>query len=279
MLVSVNAGAPAGGGGVQYFIGDFDGHTFTGEDPSTALWLDYGPDNYAGTTWNSEPNNRRIYIGWMNNWEYAAQIPTSTWRGATTMPRQLRLVHTAKGTRLAQAPLDSFEQLRTKIGAWDNLSVSGDLPLNEVRGRTLEIVANLDQGTARRFGMDVHRGETGKTHIVYNTSFSQLLIGRAPTPSSGEIRGFTSAFGAPVDLDNQHLRLQIFVDESSVEVFADDGLVTMTGQTYVDSANNGVFLFAEGGTAQVTHLEVYSLPSVWPKDAKQSRQAGFNVCD
>lgn len=50
LLVSVSAMAPAGGNGIQYFIGDFDGATFTADNPDQTLWLDYGSDDYAGTT-------------------------------------------------------------------------------------------------------------------------------------------------------------------------------------------------------------------------------------
>ncbi|MBK8020736.1 MAG: glycoside hydrolase family 32 protein [Chloroflexi bacterium] len=72
MLVSVGGHAPAGGSGIQYFIGDFDGQTFTNENPTgTTLWFDYGPDNYAGTTWFNAPEGKKLYIGWLNNWVYA----------------------------------------------------------------------------------------------------------------------------------------------------------------------------------------------------------------
>ena len=105
-VLLVSAGGGPGGLGVQYFIGDFDGQIFSNENsPATTLWLDNGPDNYAGTTWNNTPDGARVYIGWMNNWAYANQIPTSTWRGSMTLPRELRLISTPDGTRLAQRPV------------------------------------------------------------------------------------------------------------------------------------------------------------------------------
>ncbi len=71
---------------MQYFVGAFDGRQFS-VDPSTpvekALWLDCGSDFYAGVTWSDIPESdgRRIMIGWMSNWNYARDIPTSPWRG------------------------------------------------------------------------------------------------------------------------------------------------------------------------------------------------------
>lgn len=265
LTVGVGADAPAGGNGVQYFIGDFDGQTYTNDNPTgTTLWLDYGADNYAGTTWNNEPDGRRLYIGWMNNWTYGNSIPTSTWRGATTLPREFHLVNTPEGIRLGQAPIAAIEQLRTPIGTWDNLPISSaEQVIDEVQGRTLEIIAEIQPGSAERWGLTVQRGENAGTRIVYNPARSSLLISRSATTSTGNIPNFTTPFGAPLELNGAPLRLRIFVDESSVEVFAQDGLISMTAQTFVDPAANGLSFFADNGDITVNHLEIYALASIW----------------
>lgn len=268
MLISITSQTPAGGSGIQYFIGDFDGHTFTNANSiGTILWLDYGPDNYAGTTWANLPDQRRVYIGWLNNWVYAQAIPTSTWRGATTLPREFELRRTPEGIRLAQRPVAAVEQLRRPLGTWDNLAVSGTLSLDGVQGRTLEIIADIDVGTADRLGLVVHQDGSAGTRIVYNARLSQLLISRSDTTSAGTINGFNPAFGAPVTLEDGQLRLRIFVDESSVEVFAQEGLVTLTSQTFVEPPAAGVSFYAENGDFEVTHLEIYALESIWENAA------------
>ncbi|MBI5667454.1 MAG: glycoside hydrolase family 32 protein [Chloroflexi bacterium] len=267
MLVSVSALAPAGGSGIQYFIGDFDGFTYTADNPDAVLWLDYGPDNYAGTTWNNTPDEQRVYIGWMSNWLYASLTPTSTWRGATTLPREFKLVRTADGLRLAQQPVAGITTLRHPIGTWEQQTLDGELLLPEVQGRTLEIIAEFEAGSAERFGMDVHRGGSGQTRIVYNTRHEQLLISRTDTTEAGTINGFTPAFGAPAKLDNNRLRLHIFVDESSVEVLAQDGLIALTSQTFANPADDSVALFTHNGSATLAHLEIYALDSIWTDSA------------
>jgi fructan beta-fructosidase len=90
---SINPGGPNKGSATQYFIGDFDGHTFKSNSTKTK-WMDYGADNYAGVTFsntggNSNNNGRAISIGWMSNWMYAQQVPTVSWRSATTTARTL----------------------------------------------------------------------------------------------------------------------------------------------------------------------------------------------
>ena len=93
MIININPGAPNGGSGTQYFVGDFDGKKFTCDTEKTKTsWIDYGPDNYAGITWANAPDDKKILIGWMSNWAYAQVVPTSPWRSATTIPRELSLV-------------------------------------------------------------------------------------------------------------------------------------------------------------------------------------------
>ena len=80
LLCNINPDGPFGGSGTQYFVGDFDGKTFKADtdaagDVSTK-WLDYGKDHYATVTWSDAPDGRRVALGWMSNWQYAADVPT-----------------------------------------------------------------------------------------------------------------------------------------------------------------------------------------------------------
>jgi sucrose-6-phosphate hydrolase SacC (GH32 family) len=97
LIVSLNPGGYQIGSGTQYFIGDWNGKEFIADDIETR-WLDYGRDNYAGVTFNDAPNGKRIFLGWMSNWEYAHNVPTDPWRSAMTLPRELSL----DGDRLIQ---------------------------------------------------------------------------------------------------------------------------------------------------------------------------------
>tara|TARA_R110002051_G_scaffold4043_7_gene21459 strand:- start:2265 stop:3848 length:1584 start_codon:yes stop_codon:yes gene_type:complete len=109
LLVSVNPGAPNGGSGTQYFVGDFDGANFT-TDQIEHKWVDLGRDNYAGVTYNDVPNDERVFIGWMNNWAYATKTPTEKWRSAMTVPRELTLHKVGDDISLFNYPLRSFEK-------------------------------------------------------------------------------------------------------------------------------------------------------------------------
>lgn len=282
LLVSVSTMAPASGGGVQCFIGDFDGRTFTTAQ-TEVLWLDYGPDNYAGTTWSDLPDGRRVYIGWLNNWQYAAQIPTSVWRGAATLPRELQLKQTLLGTRLVQSVPVAIQKLRTPLGSWENLPIDARLPLDSIKGRRLEIEITFELGTAERFGVEVHRGEGPQARVVYNTTRAQLLISRGDAKSATReavtLGGYNPVFGAPVEPENNRVRLHIFVDESSLEVFAQEGRFALSSQIFVDPTSDGMALFAEGGTVTVASLKIYALNSIWPSPEQAVAAINsFNYC-
>jgi sucrose-6-phosphate hydrolase SacC (GH32 family) len=103
LLVSLNPGGIAGGSGTQYFIGDWDGKTFS-TDQSETKWIDYGRDNYAGVTFHNAPDNRRIFLAWMSNWDYAAKLPSPIWRGSMTTPRELALVDYNNDLHLSSLP-------------------------------------------------------------------------------------------------------------------------------------------------------------------------------
>ena len=55
----------------------------------------------SSVTYNNAPGHEPVWLGWMNNWEYASGLPTSPWRGAQSLPRQITLAqHTCDADRL-----------------------------------------------------------------------------------------------------------------------------------------------------------------------------------
>src|SRR6202161_1628865 len=107
LKVGLNPGAPQGGSGEQYFLGQFDGKTFTvSKEPGSHGLTNYGKDDYCAISYNGLPiTEKPVLLGWMNNWQYAAKLPTSPWRGQMSLPRRLSLLQDSAGLALKQEPV------------------------------------------------------------------------------------------------------------------------------------------------------------------------------
>ncbi|WP_206184692.1 glycoside hydrolase family 32 protein [Thermoactinospora rubra] len=249
MLVSVNPGGPAGGSGVQYFVGDFDGVTFTPEDASGS-WADVGRDFYAAATWEGTPEGRRCLIGWMANWGDAAAIPTHPWRGAMTLSRELSLVTAGGRTWLAQRPVAAVRDLRAgEPFTFGDLEVRGDVPLlGHLDEGALEVTAEFEPGTAERAGLVL--GD-GAIVIGYDARTGELFAERGPGPVTAGRHGGTAV------LRDGRIRFTAYVDACSVEVFSDDGRTVITDLFFPERRALG--LSAVGGTASLVSLVVQPL--------------------
>ena len=231
LLISLNPGGLTGGSGTQYFIGNWNGKEFISDD-AKARWVDYGRDNYAGVTFNDAPNSRRIFIGWMNNWAYANDFPTSPWRGAMTLPRELTLTSEAGALSLAANPVVELNNyLSEKLSSGQSAEV-------------LEIRASLSTAGGNATKIRV-TGENGKFfEFGYDAKNKSLFIDRAH--AWNEIES-THLHSAPIIGDAEILDITAIVDRTSVEIFAAGGTYVLTDLISLPGANRGVtFEIADG---------------------------------
>jgi fructan beta-fructosidase len=270
MIVNLNPGAVAGGSGAQYFIGEFDGTHFT-PDPGTdrtPRWADYGADFYAAVTWSDIPprDGRRLWLGWMNNWSYAEKIPTAPWRSAQSLPRSLTLVRREGVLALAQSPVRELATLRSRLRLVTARQMnSGEMSLaaDGIAGDALELDITLALGTAREAGVQVRVGEGEATVIGVNAASSTMFVDRRRSGDVAFHADVAARHEAPIRLRNGRAHLRVFVDRSSVEVFADSGRAVITDQIFPKPESVGVTLFAVDGAARMERMAVWRLRSIW----------------
>ncbi len=249
--------------GRSYMIGKFDGRVFMPE--TEAIPLNGGPDFYAAQTFNDIPaqDGRRIMINWMASWAYAGNVPTKSWQGAMTLPYELRLRTFPEGMRLVQTPVEELKSLRGAGQRWEDVTVSpGTNPLAGVSGTTLEIVVEFELGTASAFGLKVRKGDSRQTTVGYDVAAGELFVDRTAAGDAG-IDGFGQVFAAPLPPEDDRVKMHVFVDACSVEVFGNDGRAVITALIFPEPESNAVELYAEGGEVRVNSLEVYELSSIW----------------
>jgi fructan beta-fructosidase len=269
LIVNLNPGSIAGGSGTQYFVGQFDGTRFTAESPAdTPLWADYGKDFYAAVSWSDAPqkDGGRTWLGWMNNWQYAQDIPTSPWRSAQSLPRTLALRTTSRGIQMVQQPVRELQQLRgarQTIAAQAIAEGSTSLARQGIKGNALDIIAEFEPGSAAELGLKVRTGDHEETVIGIDPRAGQLFLDRTKSGQVDFHKEFTGRHTAPLTVEQGRVRLHVFIDWSSVEVFAANGEVVLTDQIFPTPESDGVALYARGGSARLVTFESWPLKSAW----------------
>lgn len=271
--IGLNPGSVAGGSGGQYFIGNFNGKTFRPDSaittgPDDAYWVDYGKDFYAATSWSDIPESdgRRIWIGWLDNWEYAKQAPTTPWRGAQSIPRSLHLKSYPYGMRLIQQPVRELKELRGKHYHYANLELDGPnsiLKKDGVEGTSYEVDAVFRAGNSDRFGLKVRKGNGQETTVGYDAINRDMYVDRTKSGNTGFSPDFPGIQKGPLAPEGDKIRLHIFVDRSSVEVFGNDGQTVITDTIYPDPKSRGIELFSKNGKTELLSLDIWKLKSIW----------------
>ena len=264
LIISVNPGGPYGGSGAQYFIGDFDGKTFIPtQDPKQVNWLDYGQDNYAAVTYNNTPDNRRILIGWMNNWRYASVLKQTPWTGSMTIPHELSLIKHEGIIKLVHTPIKELVKLRSKkILSYSKINISGELPLKKLNGNQLEISFTLTPGKSRKAGIKVLQSNDEVTEIGYDKDQQVVYVDRSATSLTETNAELSGVQNFPTELINGKITLRIIIDRSSVEVFVNGGQGVISDLAMPDNKKSvSTSLFAIGGQATISNFEAFTLKS------------------
>ena len=234
LICNINPGGPFGGSATQYFIGQFDGRKFTCESmPKVTKWLDYGKDHYATVSFYNAPEQRRVVLAWMSNWQYANQVPTKQYRSANSIPRDLGLFQFGEETYVSVVPSKEMLALRGEkvkkptetCEMVVDLKNQTEMVLSNTKGE--EVVMRYD-AQKQTFTMD--RTKSG------DVSFSEAFPCETTAPTHGAIK-----------------QLRIFVDRCSIEAFDADGKMAMTNLVFPSEPYNTIKV--KGGKATIYQIE------------------------
>ncbi len=226
LIVNINPGGPNGGSATQYFTGQFDGNKFTPYQTDTR-WLDYGPDEYAGITW-SNTGDRKIFLGWMSNWQYANLVPTHPWRSAMTAPRDLSIEKVGDKFLVASKPVSELDVIAQQPVTLSNINAA-NYNLTEKTGKIsdparLQFTSDKIESFAITFSNAV--GE--KVVVGFDKAANNYFIDCTNSGKANFEKGFAARHTAPRLSGKQNLDLTMIIDNASIELFADNGLSVMT---------------------------------------------------
>jgi len=261
LLISINPGAPNGGSGTQYFVGDFDGETFT-TSQTEEKWIDLGRDNYAGITYNNLPDEERIFIGWMSNWDYGQNTPTEKWRSAMTLPRKLEL-HDNDGYFLSNPPIETLTEGLKSVTP-------------EIQQKNDHYTFSHSELNQSKIDFKLPKSLSDFTLKLSNTNGEQLLIkydSEKQEYSLDRIKSgdttFSDAFALPVMKAPANFKtgnsidFSIYLDSSSVEFFADGGANAITAQFFPSKPYTE---FSIETKDKPTNIKITPIPSIWKEN-------------
>jgi sucrose-6-phosphate hydrolase SacC (GH32 family) len=227
--VDLNPGGPHGGSGDQYFVGTFDGSRFVSDDPPDRVrWVDHGKDFYASLSFGDLPARDRgpIWMGWISNWQYANEEPTTTWRGAQSLPRKLSLRRTAEGWRLVQQPTGGVSSLM-ETDASRHQVLRDVLPLPATADITFVVTA-ADKGEV---GLRLFNGIGEQVSIAVSADRRELSVDRRQSRQAAAPEGYAQRHAGPLRPLAQ-VPVRVIFDRSVVEVFANEGETVITDRVY-----------------------------------------------
>jgi len=271
LLCNINPDGPFGGSGTQYFVGDFDGKTFRPDTDKNGRvrtkWLDYGKDHYATVTWSGAPGNRRTAIGWMSNWQYAADVPTMQFRSANTLPREIGLFRDSDGELYAScAPSPELLKLRgaltRKAGRTSLGKKQKVFALPAANGGICEIVLDIDAQSAESVDMTLSNKEGETVVMKFDPAEATLSFDRTRSGITDFSDSFPAVTVAPTHDNSGKLQLRLFIDRSSIEVFGNNGRCVMTNLVFPNHPYTALSVSSKGGSAKLANLKIYSIKDI-----------------
>jgi fructan beta-fructosidase len=281
-------------GGRYYRVGDFkqvDGVWNFVPDNDEHLAMNFAPDAYAAQTYygtgeNGTPDGRRIMIQWMNNWNYAGSIGkiTQTFNGQYTLQNELKLVQTTGAAiRLTQEPIKEYESLRQAPTIFNNVTISPNTPnvMSNLSGSQYEIVSEFTpdaKTTEVGFNLRVGTDEDQKTVVKYNTKTGEVTIDRSKSGKAPSSSFKDPSVGKVTKTADGKIQLHIFVDASSVEVYANNGEITGANQIFPNRTSQGIEVYSVGGNTQAT-IQYYPLSGIWNNDIKGTNSVALSLSE
>ncbi len=263
LVVSINPGGPNGGSATQYFIGDFDGKTFRADALPYPLWMDYGRDNYAGVTWSNIPENdgRKIFMGWMSNWDYANNVPTKNFRSAMTVARELKIANNGKHLVVSNYPVSETKTLRALESAKKDVVVEKEVVLSNLLDKnkgTYEIEMTLKPQNAGIFGFILQNSKNEELEFRFDMTTGFFSIHRHKSGLVDFEGRFAAGMNAPL-VKKDAYKVRVLVDKASAEIFINEGELALTTIFFPTEVMNKLKFYTKEGKFSAEHIKIYQI--------------------
>ncbi len=228
------------GANSSYIIGTFDGKKFIKE--SDILTADRGSNFYAAQTFSDIPESdgRRIQMAWMRD----GSFPNMPFNQQLSFPCELTLRNFTEGIRMCRKPVEEISKIhKNKFRLKNKILRKGDNLLSNITGELFDIRAEFELIDAAEFGFRI-RGKTAG----YNAETKEI---------------FSLGKSAPLSPVSNRITIQMLVDRTSIETFANEGKVSMSSCFLPETKDMPLETYCTSGSVNIISLEIYQLKSIW----------------
>ena len=229
----------------------------------TTQWMDYGTDFYAAVSWSDVPkeDGRRIWIGWMNNWHYANQIPSGKWRSSMSIPRSLELAKKGNGYVLLQQPVEEIKKHRKTIFESKEMSITAfQLELNKLK-LSDQFEAEFEIDLTDTESLKMFFGDPVLPAILWEYDIQNQMVSTERLANGNEYfhPKFSNHQQFKVETESGTLKIRFFVDRTSLEIFHQNGAEVSTQLMYPISADFKWKLQSDNEDTVLSNMTIFKL--------------------
>lgn len=213
--------------------------------------LDYGFDFYAPQIMQV-PDGRCILIGWLDMWQTPMPEQADGWAGQMTVPRELHI----KDGKIISTPVKELELLRGEKVSYENLLLDKPTKLDGISGEVGELLATIDLTKSKNFSIELRRSDSEKTILSYENGTLKLNRDNSGESLNGE---------REVTISAAELKLQIFIDRSSLEIFVNDGAAVLSTRIYPGENAKEIVFVPTQGALNLKQIIFYNLNEGFPQ--------------
>jgi fructan beta-fructosidase len=210
-------------------------------------------------------------IGWMSNWDYANKVPTSAWRSACTLPRELRLKKTKNGYRVFSNPVKEMALLKDKIQVLTlkNQIINGTKDLSSQlkfspKTSELNVAFEVAEGAKTKFEIVLENSKGESYSVGYDATKNEFFSDRTKSGKTNFTDNFAKKIHiAPRTSTDKTVSFNIYFDVASAELFADKGETVMTDIFFPNEDFNILKIKSSNGSVKIKELKVQAIKGIW----------------
>ncbi len=208
------------------------------------------------------------------------------WAHCYSLPREWSLNDEGQ---LVQRPLEGLKDMRTStMYAQRDFNLSGEISLNPVEGRMVELCGVFEVGTGE-FGFNIFKSGNSKAKIYYNPTSGELVAdfsSIARLINDGGV--YDGIYRCPLPekpVQGSELRINVFIDHSIIDIFVNERWATSIRVFPTEESADGVEAFATTET-KVREMQAWILnpdgggtgiDNVWNDGLKNDKVDVYNL--